>query len=69
MIPNLYSNEISINIYEVKVMSKNYIIVLVLIAPIAIWLNLYAYYKYGKSLINLKGNQRIKTKKRYKDKN
>ena len=32
-------------------MSRNTIILLILLVPLGIWLNLYAYYKYGKSLI------------------
>jgi hypothetical protein len=48
-------------------MSKNIIVILVLIMPIAIWLNLYTYYKYGKSLINIKGSRNRKTKDKKKN--
>ena len=40
-------------------MSKTTIIVLVLIMPISLWINMYVYYKYGKSL----GRTIIKSKK------
>lgn len=41
-------------------LSRNAIIILILIIPISLWLNFYAYYKYGKSLINIKGRHKNK---------
>jgi hypothetical protein len=31
-------------------MSRNTMIILILLIPVSIWLNLYAYYKYGKAI-------------------
>lgn len=40
-------------------MSKNTIIILVLIMPISLWINMYVYYKYGRSL----GKTKVKSKR------
>lgn len=44
-------------------MSRNTIIILILLIPISIWLNLYAYYKYGRLLINKRKKARDKGSK------
>jgi ACR3 family arsenite efflux pump ArsB len=36
---------------EGEKMSRNTMIILILLVPLGLWLNLYAYYKYGRSLI------------------
>jgi hypothetical protein len=36
---------------ECEEMSRNTMIIMILLVPLAIWLNLYAYYKYGRALI------------------
>lgn len=53
-------NGISIVLGEEITMSRNLIIILVLLIPVSLWLNFYAYYKYGKSLIKFKVKRKNK---------